>query len=134
LGYPSDAEELQMLQRLTGRAPQTTLNKPISLAEIQELRTQCQQIRVDSAIQRYMLDLVRATRNDPDIRLGVSPRGAVALHRATQAWAWLQGRDYVIPDDVKDLAVYVLAHRIVPASGRRNTQMITRLLGEIPIK
>jgi MoxR-like ATPase len=133
LGYPSDSEELQMLQRLTGGVSQTTLNQAISLAEIQELRTQCQQIRVDNAIQRYILDLVRATRNDVDIRLGVSPRGAVALQRTTQAWAWLQGRDYAIPDDVKDLAIYVLAHRIVPASGRRHSQIITRLLGEIPV-
>jgi MoxR-like ATPase len=133
LGYPSDAEELQMLQRLTGGGSQTALARAISLTEIQALRTQCQQIKVAPAIQRYILDLVRATRNDVDIRLGVSPRGAVALHRATQAWAWLQGRDYTIPDDVKDLALYVLAHRIVPASGRRSSQIIARLLGDIPV-
>lgn len=133
LGYPSDTEELQMLQRLTGGVTQKTALTKIPLAEVAELQQQCQTVKVDTAIQRYIVDLVRATRNNPDIRLGVSPRGAVALQRAAQAWAWLHGRDYTLPDDVKALAPYVLSHRIVPVGGRRSTQIISRLLGEITV-
>ncbi len=132
LGYPSAAEELQMLQGLTvGTVAE--LCSCITLEQLQSMRLQCQQVQVDLTIGQYMIDLVRATRNDSEVSLGVSPRGAVALHRATQAWAWLQGRTYAVPDDVKDIAVYVLAHRLIPIGGRRDTQIITRLLQEVAI-
>ncbi len=133
LGYPSAAEELQMLQGLTNGTPVNNLEPCITLEQLQTIRHQCQQVKVDPAIQKYIIDLVRATRNDSEIGLGVSPRGAVALHRTAQAWAWLHGRAYAIPDDVKDLALYVLAHRIMPVGGRRGTQIIARLLQEVPV-
>jgi MoxR-like ATPase len=133
LGYPDAAEELQMLQGLaTGRSI-ANLEPCISLEQLQAIQHQCQQVKVDPAIQKYIIDLVRATRADREISLGVSPRGSVALYRTTQAWAWLQGRSYALPDDVKDLALYVLAHRIIAIGGRRGTQVITRLLQEVPI-
>jgi MoxR-like ATPase len=133
LGYPSAAEELQMLQGLTTGTPVNQLEPCITLEQLQGIRHQCQQVKVDPAIQKYIIDLVRATRNDSEIGLGVSPRGAVALHRTTQAWAWLQGRAYAIPDDVKDLALAVLAHRIMPIGGRRGAQIIARLLQEVAV-
>ena len=133
LGYPSAAEELQMLQGLTTGKPVNSLEPCITLEQLQTMRHQCQQVKVDPAIQKYIIDLVRATRNDSEIGLGVSPRGAVALHKTTQAWAWLQGRAYAIPDDVKDLALPVLAHRIMPSGGRRGTQIISRLLQEVAV-
>lgn len=133
LGYPSAAEELQMLRGLTGGTSVNQLEPCITLAEIQSIRQQCQQVRVDPSIQQYIVDLVRATRNDSEVSLGVSPRGAVALHKATQTWAWLQGRAYALPDDVKDLALYVLAHRIVPIGGRRGTAIVERLLQSVPV-
>jgi MoxR-like ATPase len=133
LGYPGADEELQMLQGLASGTPIANLEACISLEQLQAIQQQCQQISVDAAIARYIVDLVRATRNHGDISLGVSPRGSVALYRATQAWAWLQGRSYAIPDDVKDLAPYVLAHRIIATGGRRSTQVITRLLQEVPV-
>jgi MoxR-like ATPase len=134
LGYPDATEELQMLQGLTSGTPVTQMEPCISLEQLQSMQQQCRQVKVDAAIGQYIIDLVRATRNHSEISLGVSPRGSVALYRTTQAWAWLQGRSYALPDDVKDLAVYVLAHRIIAIGGRRGIPIITRLLAEIPIK
>jgi MoxR-like ATPase len=133
LGYPSATEELQMLQGLTTGTPVNNLEPCITLEQLDAMQHQCRQVKVDPAIQQYLINLVRATRSDSEISLGVSPRGAVALHRAAQAWAWLQGRSYALPDDVKDLALYVLAHRILPIGNRRGTQIISRLLGEVAI-
>lgn len=133
LGYPDAAGELQMLQGLATGMPVANLEPCISLAQLQAIQQQCQEIKVDLSIQQYIIDLVRATRNDSEISLGVSPRGSVALYRATQAWAWLQGRAYAIPDDVKELALYVLSHRIMTIGGRRGTQVIARLLQEVPV-
>jgi MoxR-like ATPase len=133
LGYPGADEELQMLQGLATGTSVANLEPCISLEQVAAIQQQCQQVKVDRAIQQYIIDLVRATRNDSEISLGVSPRGSVALYRATQAWAWLQGRAYALPDDVKDLALYVLSHRIMAVGGRRGTQVIARLLQEVPV-
>ena len=133
LGYPEAAEDLEMLQGLATGSSIANLAPCITLAEVQAIQHQCQQVKVDPAIAQYIVDLVRATRNDREISLGVSPRGCVALYRATQAWTWLQGRTYALPDDVKELAVYVLAHRIGTIGGRRGNSSIARLLQEVPI-
>lgn len=133
LGYPSEAEELQMLQRLRQPTAPEELQPCISLADVQGLQQQCAQVRVEAHLLQYMLDLVRATRQDEEVTLGVSPRGTVALHRAVQALAFLAGRDYAIPDDVKYLAPYVLAHRMIPAGGRKAKWIIDRLLRSVAI-
>jgi MoxR-like ATPase len=133
LGYPEAADELQMLQGLATGSSVANLEPCISLEQLQAIQQQCQQVKVDPSIAQYIVDLVRATRHDPEISLGVSPRGSVALYRTTQAWAWLQGRSYALPDDVKDLAVYVLGHRILTVGGRRGIKVISKLLQEVPI-
>ncbi|MBF2007926.1 magnesium chelatase [Chlorogloeopsis fritschii PCC 6912] len=133
LGYPSEEEELQMLQNLDGSVKRGDLQPCITLSEVQELQQICSRVKVDISLQQYMLDLVRATRCDEEITLGVSPRGSVALHRATQALAFILGRDYAIPDDVKFLAPYVLCHRLIPAGGRRAKTVMERLLRAVPI-
>ncbi|HEY9628587.1 MAG TPA: MoxR family ATPase [Coleofasciculaceae cyanobacterium] len=132
LGYPSEAEELQMLERL-GSASAEALQPCISVLEVQELRRLCTQVKVEGSLRQYMLDLVRATRQDEEILLGVSPRGTVALHRAAQAFAFLEGRSYAIPDDVKFLAPYVLCHRMIPTGGRKTKLIMERLLRSIAI-
>lgn len=133
LGYPSEAEELQMLQRLQG-APRTQKVQPcITLEEIRELQRQVAMVTVEASLQQYILNLVRATREDEEVTLGVSPRGAVSLFRAVQAIAFLADRAYAIPDDVKYLAPHVLAHRMIPAAGQRSRAIVDRLLHTIAI-
>ena len=133
LGYPTETEELQMLQRLHEGITVDDLQPCISHQEVQELRNYCTKIKVETPLQQYILNLVRATRQDEEITLGASPRGAVSLQRATQALAFLEGRDYAIPDDVKFLAPHVLSHRLIPAGGRRAKTIVERLLRSIPI-
>lgn len=133
LGYPTAAEELQMLEQVQTGITVADLQPCISLKELQELQRLCTQVKVDKSLQQYIVDLVRATRSDEEITLGVSPRGAVILQRATQAWAFIEGRDYATPDDVKFLAPYVLCHRTIPAGGRRAGAIIDRLLQEVSI-
>lgn len=133
LGYPTESEELQMLERLQSGQRVQDLPPCISVEEIRELQILCSQVRVESSLQHYILNLVRSTRQDEEILLGVSPRGTVALQKAVQALAFLEGRDYVIPDDVKMIAPYVLSHRIIAASGIRSRNIVDRLLRSITI-
>ena len=133
LGYPAALEELQMLERLSDSFAVEDLQPCISLEEVQELRRLCAGVKVESSLKQYIVDLVRSTREDEEITLGVSPRGAVALHRASQALAFISGRDFATPDDVKDLAPHVLSHRLIPAGGRRAKTIVDKLLRSVPI-
>jgi len=133
LGYPSQSEELQMLQRLQAGVKVEDLQPCISLDEVQELRKQCSQVKVETSLQQYILDLVRATREDEEIALGVSPRGTIALQKATQALAFLSDRTYAIPDDIKLLAPHVLSHRLIPSGGRKAKTIVEKLLRQVSI-
>lgn len=133
LGYPSESEELQMLQQLTDAVAAEELKPVLTPDEVLELQQFCRRVRVEPSVQQYILNLVRTTRDREEIALGVSPRGAIALHRATQAFAFLCGRDYALPDDVKFLAPYVLSHRLIPVGGRRGKTIIEQLLHSVPI-
>jgi MoxR-like ATPase len=133
LGYPSEAEELQMLQRHQGGMLISELSPCISTEDVLELRQLCSQVKVETSLQQYILNLVRASREAEEVSLGVSPRGSVALQRTAQALAFLDGREYAIPDDVKYLAPHVLAHRLIPAGGRRAKPIVEQLLRSVPI-
>lgn len=133
LGYPAALEELQMLERLSDSFAVEDLQPCISLEEVQELRRLCAAVKVEGSLKQYIVDLVRSTREDEEITLGVSPRGAVSLYRASQALAFMDGRDYATPDDVKYLAPHVLSHRLIPAGGRRAKTIVDRLLRSVPI-
>jgi len=133
LGYPSEAEELQMLQRHQGGMLISELSPCISTEDVLELRQLCSQVKVETSLQQYILNLVRASREAEEVSLGVSPRGTVALQRTAQALAFLDGREYAIPDDVKYLAPHVLAHRLIPAGGRRAKPIVEQLLRSVPI-
>ena len=122
-----------MLQRLADGMTVEELQPCLTPQDVLELQHCCTQIKVETSIQQYILNLVRTTRDHEEITLGVSPRGAIALHRATQALAFLAGRDYALPDDVKFLAPHVLSHRLIPAGGRRAKTVIEQLLHSIPI-
>ena len=133
LGYPSELEELQMLQRFQNQVHLADLQPCITLEEVEKLRFCCQQVKVETSLQKYILNLVRATREDEEITLGVSPRATIALQKATQALAFLEGRDYAIPDDIKFLAPHVLCHRLIPSGGRKAKTIVERLLRSISI-
>jgi len=134
LGYPTEAEELQMLQKQNERISTDQLQPCITPEEVMTLQHLVSKVKVSADLQRYILNLVRASRNDEEITLGVSPRGTVALQRASQALAFLEGREYAIPDDVKLLAPHVLSHRLIPAGGRQAKTIVERLLRSIPVE
>ena len=132
LGYPSEAEELLLLQQSHQRRPDS-VQACISLSEISALRQAVQAVRLEPHLQTYLLALVRGTRERADVRLGASPRGSVALYRTAQALAFVTGRDYVLPDDIKRLAPHVLAHRLIPDAGQTGTQVVDDLLQSVPV-
>jgi MoxR-like ATPase len=133
LGYPTQEEELQMLQRHQDGMTVSELSPCISTEDVLELRRLCNQVKVERSLQEYILNLVRASRDAEEVTLGVSPRGSVALQKTAQAFAFLDGREYTIPDDVKFLAPHVLSHRLIPAGGRRAKSIVEQLLRSVPI-
>ncbi|MFP5272922.1 AAA family ATPase [Coleofasciculus sp.] len=133
LGYPTPEEELQMLQLHQGGMVLSDLKPCISTEDVLELQRLCQQVQVELELQQYILNLVRASREAEDVVLGVSPRGTLALQRAAQAFAFLEGRNYAIPDDVKMLAPHVLSHRLMAVGGRQAKPIVEQLLRSVAI-
>jgi MoxR-like ATPase len=113
LGYPSLEDEDIMIQRFERSNPAECLSAVTSGPEIIDIRRQVQEVYVEPSVRRYILEVVRKTRSDPSITLGCSPRASLSLHRASQALALIRGRDFVLPDDVKQLAIPVLGHRLI---------------------
>ena len=111
LGYPELQDEVDIV--MNGRKNKKNISYAVSQEEVVDLISQCDRVRVDSMIATYIVHIVSATRTHADIKLGSSPRGSIALHAMCRAYALYQGRNYVIPDDVKYLAPYVLSHRIM---------------------
>jgi MoxR-like ATPase len=114
IGYPSREDELTVLISHRQGEPVEQLTPVVTVNDITEMQSRVRQIDVEASINDYILELVGATRESDELRLGVSTRGALAMYRASQAWALLAGRDYVTPDDIKYLAVPVFAHRVLP--------------------
>jgi MoxR-like ATPase len=112
-GYPTLAEEDAMLRRFERDDPLARLGAVAAEADIVALQHRREAVLVGDAVRAYLLDVVRSTRTNQQVLLGASPRAALSLHRAVQAWALLHDRDFVLPDDVKALAPAVLAHRLV---------------------
>lgn len=113
LGYPQKDEESLMLSTQQYRHPLEALKPVAELDAIIKARDEVRAVKVGKLIIGYLLDIVELTRKEPRLKLGVSPRGSLALYRTSQALAWAEGRDYVIPDDVKTIASPVLAHRLI---------------------
>ena len=113
LGYPKGEEAIALMQRFIAAQPLADLSPVADGAEVLAAAEECKAVRVDVDVMKYMAALVEAARDPDKVRLGPSPRALLALMRACQAWAAIHGRDFVIPDDVKALALPVLAHRIV---------------------
>ena len=121
LGYPTREEELSIIERFTtgGRAPETPA--VVSREELLEAQKSISDVAVEPNLRDYLLSIIAATREHDALHLGASPRAAIALYNAAQAWAAIDGRDYVLPDDIKAVAVPVLAHRVMvsPQAGLR---------------
>jgi len=113
LGYPQPIEEIVILDEQKRTHPLEALDEVLTVDELREMQAAVREIYVDPSVSDYIVRLVNATRNHPDVYLGASPRGSIALYRAGQALAGLLGRDYVIPDDIKALAEPALAHRLI---------------------
>ena len=118
LGYPAPAEEMNVLTSQQVTHPLAALYQVVSVQELTAAQAAVREVYVADEVKKYIVDLVNATRTHPDVYLGSSPRGSLALFRTAQARAAMAGREYVIPDDVKALAEVALAHRIIigPAS------------------
>jgi MoxR-like ATPase len=113
MGYPCREEELQILSSHREGEPVDLLEPVLSTEEIASLQHEVRRVRVEPAIYGYVLNIVEETRKCEDLHVGVSTRGALSLTRAAQALALIEGREYVVPDDVKLLSVPVLAHRVI---------------------
>jgi MoxR-like ATPase len=138
LGYPQPVEEVVILDEQKRHHPIDELAEVVGVEELREMQDAIREIYVDPTVSDYIVRLVGATRTHPDVYLGASPRGSIALYRAGQALAGLLGRDYVIPDDVKALAEAALAHRIIVKTSSsihdvQPAQIVRELLESVPV-
>ncbi|MHB8340714.1 MAG: AAA family ATPase, partial [Mycobacteriales bacterium] len=138
MGYPSMAAELEMVLTHGAGSPLDELEPVTDATEVAKLVDVVRQVHLSDEVRRYVVDLVTATRRHPDVRLGASPRATLHLVRTARASAALDGRDFVLPDDVADLAVVVLAHRLLITAeaqigGRTAEQLVTEVVATVPL-
>jgi len=138
LGYPSPEDEIAILDSQQHIHPVETLEQVIDIQELLAAQERVKEVYVDPLIKEYIVNLVNATRRHPDIYLGASPRGSLALYKTSRALAAIQGRDYVIPDDVKALAVAALAHRLIVSPSARIKEVdpkavVEEILNSLPV-
>lgn len=138
LGYPSKSQEIDVLERQATRHPISELEQVVTAEELLEMQDAVKQVYVDDLVKEYIVELTSSTRNHPDVYLGASPRGSLALFKVSRAWAALNGRDFVLPDDVKMLAEVTLAHRLLisPSARIKNVtahQVIEDALRHTPV-
>jgi MoxR-like ATPase len=119
LGYPNDQDEITMLDRQQHSHPINHLEQVVSADELIEAQRSTRNVYIDELVKEYIVKLVKTTRKHPDVYLGASPRGSIALYRTGQARAAILGRDYVVPDDIKVLAMVTLAHRLIVSPSAR---------------
>ncbi len=138
IGYPTAAAELQMLDTHGTSSPLDSLKPVATAADVRDLIDAVRGVHVSPPVKQYIIALANATRRAPELRLGASPRSALQLLRASRGRAALDGRNYVIPDDVQSLAVPVFAHRLLPSTeavydGKLPGQVVARLVADIPL-
>ncbi len=132
LGYPAEAEEMRLLRNLRRSHPIDAIRAAVDASQLPALYEAVSEVHVEESLERYILDIVRVTRSHPDISVGASPRGSLGLYKSAQALAAIRGRDYVTPDDVKEMAPLTLPHRLMvrPESQLRGRDA-TVIVGEI---
>lgn len=138
MGYPNKDDEIAILRRQRHAHPLESLNRVVEVETLLQLQEAIKDVYIDDLIEEYIVSLVAATRTHEDVYLGASTRGSLALYRTAQARAAIQGRDFVIPDDIKELALPVLGHRLIinPAARIRNVSaraVIHDILNAVPV-
>jgi len=138
IGYPTISEENNILERFRVDDPLPDLKAVTSPDEIIQCQMERRQVRVEESVREYIVRIARATREHNEISLGASPRATLSLYQATQAWAAIQGRDYVLPDDVKLMSPPVLTHRLMISPqaqlrGRQPDQLVADIVDSVPV-
>jgi MoxR-like ATPase len=138
LGYPAAADEMNILELQRQRHPIQGIGQVVSAAELLAAQAAVREIYADDLIKEYIVELANASRHHPDVYLGVSPRGSLALYKASRAYAALQGRDYVTPDDAKALLEATFAHRLIisPSARIKNVEaraVVEQIAGSVPV-
>jgi MoxR-like ATPase len=138
MGYPSITEEIEVLNRAEKTPPIQDLQSVISIEELIKLQQKVKEVYVDETIKRYIVEIINRTRQHKSVYLGASPRGSIALMKASQAFALIHGRDYVIPDDVQYLAPYALPHRMILKTeakfeGIKTEDVVEQILERTPV-
>jgi MoxR-like ATPase len=138
LGYPSAADEIRILDLQREHHPVEDIGQVVTAEELIAAQTAIKQVYVDDLIKEYIVDLANASRRHPDVYLGASPRGSLALFKATRAYAALEARKYVIPDDVKILLVSTFAHRLIisPSARLKNVDsraVVEQIASSVPV-
>jgi MoxR-like ATPase len=138
LGYPTQEEENAILERFRATDPLPGLEAVTNPEEILQMQAERRKIRVEESVRDYIVRVARATRDHPEIELGASPRASLALYWAAQAWAAIQGRDFVLPDDAKFMAPHVLTHRLIISPqaqlrGRLPQELVADIVDAVPV-
>jgi MoxR-like ATPase len=138
IGYPTQDEENSILLRFERTDPLEQLAPVVETDELLAMQKQVREIRVEASVRNYAIAITRATRVHSEVSLGASPRGTLALYHAAQAWAAIHGRAFVVPDDIKKLAPYVLTHRIliqpqVRLRGRKPEDIVAEIVDTVPV-
>jgi MoxR-like ATPase len=138
IGYPDQDEENQILERFRAADPMINLEAVTSPEEIVALQAIRRSVRVEASVRDYIVRIARETRKNKDVQLGASPRASLALYQSAQAWAAIDGRDFVLPDDIKFLAPAVLCHRLIISSqaqlrGRSATELVADIVSAVPV-
>jgi MoxR-like ATPase len=138
LGYPSQSEESEILLRFNNPAVEPEIGSIMHIDDLNAAQHLVTTVRMDDTLRTYLLQVVDATRNTDELQLGASPRAAISLYRASQAWAAIAGRAYVVPDDIKAMLSPVLAHRLIPSfqprlRGRSTDAILEECMRGIPV-
>jgi len=138
LGYPSSEDEILVLERQQYKHPFVDLGQEAPVEELKEMQEAIKGVYVSDSLKQYIVSIVHQTRKHPEVYLGASPRGSLALFRTVQAKAAIFGRDYVLPDDIKALAGSTLAHRVIVGPGARlrdlsANQIVDEVIESVPV-
>jgi MoxR-like ATPase len=138
MGYPEPDEEMEVLQRAQKNPPIENLQPAITLEELKTIQSEVKEVFVDDTMKKYIVDIANKTRIHTNVYLGVSPRGSIALMKSCQAYAYIQDRDFIIPDDIQYLAPFIFAHRIILKSeakyeGITAEEVVDRVIARIPV-